>query len=85
MMPLARAENSATEKRCLSREEISALATFKKHCDKCELDLVSMKKAYDALHESDSAVTPFWQSPYFIGGSAVAAYLLGLASGIAAR
>lgn len=78
--PLAKAEISG--KLTLKQSDIKALATYKRSCDLCKLDLMETKLALDRCYKTSGCKTEWWQEPEFIVGGITMSFITGAILGL---
>ena len=66
---------------CFNTQEISQLASFKKDCDVCQLDLNACKNTMSAVVEGELPAVQWYQQPEIIIGGMVVTFSLGILVG----
>jgi len=90
LMPYAKAEFPAipdgyitpAESTCYSKDEIGALANYKKSCDVCRLDLKDTEATLSKCVNSGSPATKWWADPKFVVGGFVLSFTIGAIVGL---
>lgn len=71
--------NSLGDSTCFDLVEMKSLATYKKSCDVCKLDLEDTNKTLSACAAVGSSEEKWWSDPKFVIGGFVVSFSVGVA------